>query len=89
MYGESVGNFPAEVCDICKEIFFDEETSQKITATTKAKGLWGLGAQTKVEQAGSTLDIRLPKKIISFLNLRKREEVTFYPENKRKLIIER
>ena len=87
-YGELTGNFPAEVCSQCNETFFNEVTSQKITAATKAKGLWGLGAQTKVGQAGSTLDIRLPKKLITFFNLKKGEAVTIYPENKRKLIIE-
>jgi|SRR3989344_4379006 len=88
VYGEFIGNFPAEVCSACHEIFFDEETSHKITAATKMKGLWGLSAQTKIGQAGSTLDIRLSKKLIDFLDLKKGEEVTIYPESKRKLIIE-
>ncbi len=88
LYGELIGTFDAEVCDACKEVFFNEETSRKITAATKAKGLWGIGARTKIGQAGSALDIRLPKKIIEFLKLQKGEEVTIYPESRNRLIVE-
>lgn len=88
MYGEHLGTFDADVCTSCKEQFFDEKTSEKITAATKAKGLWGLGTQTRIGQAGSTLDIRLSKKIIEFLNLKKGEEVSVYPESKKRLIVE-
>ena len=88
LYGELLGRFKAEVCSSCGETFFSEETSRKITKAVKAKGLWGLGAQTKIAQAGSTLDVRLPKKIIEFLGLQKGEEVTIYPETRKKLVIE-
>ena len=88
LYGEIIGYFNAEVCGSCDEVFFDEETSKKITAATKTKGLWGLGSRTKIGQAGSTLDIRLPKKIITFLKLKKGEEVKIYPESKNRLIVE-
>ena len=86
--GELIGNFDAEVCDKCEEIFFEEETSKKITEATKAKGLWGIGSRTKIGQSGSTLDIRLPKKIIEFLRLKKGEEVSIYPESRNKLVVE-
>jgi len=88
LLGERIGLFDAEVCSLCGEIFFNEETSRKITAATKAKGLWGVGARTKIGQAGSTLDIRLPKKIIDLLGLRKGEDVMIYPEGKRRLVVE-
>lgn len=88
LYGELIGNFPAEVCGECGEVFFDEETSKQITEATKAKGLWGMGSRTKIGQAGTTLDIRLPKKIIEFLKLKKGEEVSIYPESKNRLVIE-
>lgn len=84
LYSELIGTFEAEICTTCGETFFDEKTSEKITAATKAKGLWGLGVQTKIGQAGNTLDIRLSKKIIEFLDLKKGEEVTVYPESKKK-----
>ena len=88
VYGEPIGKFKGEVCEQCGETFFDEETSLEITEATKSKGLFGMGAKTKIGQAGSTLDIRLPKRIIDFLHLEKGKEVTMYPESKRKLVIE-
>ncbi len=87
LYGIKIGKFPAKVCEKCNETYFSEETSKKMTGIAKKKGLWGLQAKTKIGQAGSTLDIRLPKKIIDFLNLKKGEEVTIYPEDKNKIII--
>ncbi|MEA3513973.1 MAG: hypothetical protein U9R34_00690 [Nanoarchaeota archaeon] len=51
------------------------------------KKIWGLQVKTKIGQAGLTLDIRLPKKIINFLKLKKGEEVTIYPESEHKLVI--
>lgn len=88
LLGEDLGKFEAEVCDKCGEQFFDESEDEKITKIAKEKGLWGIMARTKIGQAGSTLDIRLPKKIIEFLNLKKGEEVIVYPEGKKRLIIE-
>jgi len=87
LYGKMIGKFPAKVCEHCNETYFSEETSRKMTQIAKKKGLWGLQAKTKIGQAGSTLDIRLPKKIIEFFNLKKGEEVTMYPEDKNRMII--
>jgi len=87
LYGILIGKFPAIVCETCKESFFSEETSKKITQIIKSKGLWGLQAKTKVGQAGQTLDIRLPKKIIEFIKLKKGTEVTITPENQNKIVI--
>ncbi|MBI2130977.1 YgiT-type zinc finger protein [Candidatus Woesearchaeota archaeon] len=87
LYGTSLGKFDAEVCDKCGETFFDEKVSKKMTEIAKKKGLWGLQAKTKIGQAGTALDIRLPKRIIDFLNLKKGKEVEIYPEGKNKLII--
>lgn len=87
LYGTEIGRFDAEVCNKCGEVFFDEYTSKKMTEIAKKRGLWGLQAKTKIGQAGTTLDIRLPKKIIEFLNLKKGKEVEIYPEGKNKLIV--
>ncbi len=87
LYGITIGKFNAEVCDKCGEIFFDETTSKKMTEIAKKKGLWGLQTKTKIGQAGTTLDVRLPKRIIEFLNLKKGKEVEIYPEGKNKLVI--
>ena len=88
LYGELIGKFNAEVCDKCGETFFSEEVSEKITEIAKKKGLFGLEAKTKIGQAGSTLDIRLPKKIIAYMKLKKGEEIKLIPESKNKLIIQ-
>ena len=70
IYGEPVGNFKGEVCEQCGETFFDEDVSKKMTEIAKKKGLWGLQAKTKIGQAGTTLDIRLPKRIIESLPIK-------------------
>ncbi len=88
LFGKLIGTFPAEVCPACKEQFFDEDTSDAITAATKKKGLWGLRAKTKVGQSGDSLDVRISKPIADFLKLKKGEEVTIYPENQRRIVIE-
>ncbi len=87
LYGIPIGKFEAEVCNSCKEEFYDEDVSKKITAIVKKKGLFGLAAKTKIGQSGSTLDIRLPKKIIQFLNLKKGAEINLQPEGKNRLVI--
>lgn len=38
--GVYIGKFNAEVCTICKEKFFDEKVSRKITQKTKELGVW-------------------------------------------------
>ena len=87
LYGIVIGRFTAEICDKCGENFFDETVSKKMTEVAKKKGLWGLQARTKIGQSGTTLDIRLPKKVIEFFNLKKGKEVEIYPEGKNKLVI--
>ena len=59
-----------------------------MTESAKKKGLWGLNAESKIGQSGTTLDIRLPKKIIEFMNLKKGESIKIYPEGKNKIVIE-
>ncbi len=87
LYGIKIGTFPAKVCEKCNETYFSEEISRRITEVSKKKGLWGLQAKTKIGQSGTTLDVRLPKKIIDFFKLKKGEEVTIYPEGKDKIVI--
>ncbi|MEK6920511.1 MAG: hypothetical protein AABX82_01405 [Nanoarchaeota archaeon] len=88
LYGELIGKFDAEVCPVCKEKFFDEETSQKIDATTKAKGLWGLEAETSIGQSGDSLMVRINKQLAQFLNLQKGERIKIRPEDRKKITIE-
>ena len=86
--GENLGKFKAEVCIKCGEQIFDEETSKKITEIAKERDLFGLSAKTKVNLLGNSIAITINKKIANFLKLKKGEEVTVYPENKHRIIIE-
>lgn len=88
LYGKVIGKFEAEVCAKCSEVFYDEETSRKITEKTKELGLWGLEARTKIGVSGSTLDVRLNKKLVDFFNLKKGKEVKIYPEDEKRFIVE-
>ena len=88
LYGEYLGDFESEQCNSCGEVFYDEGTSRKMTEIAKKKGLWGLNALSKIGQSGSTLDVRLPKRIIEFMDLKKGEPVKIYPEGKNRLVIE-
>ncbi len=87
LLGENLGKFPAEVCQKCGEVVFDEEVSEKIDEIAKKKGLWGLQARTRVGKIGNSFNVIINSKIAKFLNLKKGEEVTVYPENKNKIII--
>lgn len=87
LYGESLGRFKADVCDKCGEEFFDEESSKKIDEAAKEKGLYGLEANTKISEVGNNMAIRLNKRLIEFFKIKKGEEVTVYPENKNRLVV--
>lgn len=86
--GEHIGKFPAEVCSECGEIVFDEGVSDNIERKVKEKGLYGLGATTKVGVAGSSFVIRITKKLADFLKLEKGERVHIHPESRDRVIIE-
>ena len=88
IFGVNLGKFPAEVCTKCDEVCFDEDVSRKMTQIAKEKGLWNLETKTKIGKVGDALDVRFNKKLVEFLNLKKGKEVTIYPENKNKVIIE-
>ena len=87
LFGISLGEFDALVCQKCSQTLFTEEVSDQIDKIAKEKGLWGLESRTKVAQTGDSLTIRVNKKLANFLNLKKGEEVTLIPESKNKIII--
>jgi len=87
LLGQNLGKFPADVCTKCGEQVFDEEVSEKIDVIAKQKGLWGLQAKTRVGKVGNSFNILINSKIARFLELKKGEEVTVYPESKDKLVI--
>ena len=87
MFGADLGKFPAEICNACGESFTDEETTKRIEAAAKRKGVWGLGKKTKVTKTGNSLAVRIPKDIAVYLNLKDGSEVYIHPEGN-KLVIE-
>ena len=87
-YGVLLGNFKAQICKKCGEIFFDEETAEKIQSKSKELGLFGLAKKAKVAEVGNSVAIRIPKGIASFVGLKKGKEVTITPESKHGFHIE-
>ena len=88
VYGINIGKFEAEVCNKCKEVFFDEKASDEIDKISKQKGLWGLSTHTKINKVGTSIAVTINKKISEFMKLKKGEDVFVYPESKNKLIVE-
>jgi len=88
MYGILLGEFEADVCNMCKEVVFTEIASDEIDQIAKEKGLWGLESKTKVGKVGNSIDVKIAKNLAEFTGLKKGEEVRIYPESKNKLIIE-
>lgn len=88
MYGISLGKFPAQVCTSCGEEFFSESASDQIDEAAKKHGLWGLEAETKITQTGSSLAVIVNKQISHFMSLQKGKKVHLQPESKNRLIIE-
>ena len=87
MFGVYLGEFPAEVCTKCGESFTNIETTKKIEAIAKKKGIWGLGMKTKIMKSGNSLAVRIPKKIADYLNLKQGKEAFIQPQD-HKLVIE-
>lgn len=86
--GKTLGEFEAEKCQKCKEVFFTEEASDKIDEIAKAAGLWGMRQEGTVGYSGNSLIVRVPKKIASFLHLKQGQKVSIHPEGENKLVIE-
>ena len=87
LYGMSLGQFDAEVCQKCGEVVYAESASDQIDQAAKEAGLWGLEAKTKVARTGDSLAIRVNKRMATFLDLKEGQEVTLHPESKEKLLI--
>ena len=88
-YGDIVlGEFDAEACDRCGEVFFTEEASDEIDRLAKERGLWGIEARTKVSYSGNSLIVRIPKEVVEFMGLEKGDGVRLRPEGKRRLVVE-
>lgn len=85
--GQHIGVFEALVCTNCKETIFESDASDKIEAEVKRRGLWGLRARSKISKVGNALDVRIPKALAEFLELKKRKEVVLEPIDKNRLQI--
>ncbi len=68
---------------------FSEETFARIEEIVRKKGLWGLAARAKVNKLGNSVAITINKRIAGFLDLKKGEEVSIYPEDRRRIVIEK
>jgi len=84
LLGVSLGTFDAHVCSFCDETIFEGKTFTEIEKAAKEKGVWAMAAKTRIGTAGNALDVRLPKQLVEFLNLRKGQEVVIEPVDKKR-----
>ena len=87
MFGVYLGEFPAEICNNCKESFTEEKTTKLIEESAKKKGIFGLGKKIKIIKTGNSLAVRIPKEIAGFLKLKEGSEAYIHPE-KNKIVID-
>lgn len=87
LLGTNLGKYEAKVCTSCGETLFDGKEFAAIEAAAKAKGIWGLARKTRVGTSGSSLDVKLPKPIAEFLNVKKGQEVLIAPVDKKRVEI--
>ena len=85
--GHSFGKFDALFCPVCEETIFEGSVSEQIEKKAKELGIWGLARKTRIGTSGSSLDVKLPKPIAEFLNLKKGQEVIIEPTTRNKIEI--
>jgi len=88
LYGFSLGEYMAEVCPVCGEVFWSEVDIASMEKKAKEKGILGLEQRAKISIAGNSLIVRVPQKLAKFLGLKKGTEVILHPFGKDKLVIE-
>jgi len=86
--GVSLGDYDADVCTSCNEVFFTEASSDAIDLKAKDAGLWGLEKRGKIGYSGNSLIVRIPKKVADFMDLKKGEDILIRPKDKKRLVIE-
>lgn len=86
-FGVDLGTYPGQKCTFCGELFTAGSVMQKIEASAKKKGVWGLGRKTKISKSGNSLAIRIPKELAEHLNLKEGKDAYLHPE-KDKIIID-
>lgn len=83
-YGILIGKYPAEICTLCHETFFESNVVAQIEAKLKEKQLWGIAAKSKVGTSGNALDVKLNKKLVEFLGIQRGQEILIEPISKNK-----
>ncbi|MBI2146934.1 hypothetical protein HYU19_00475 [Candidatus Woesearchaeota archaeon] len=79
LLGRTLGTFEALVCDSCGETLYDAATLEKIQEKARGQGIWGLAAKTRIGTSGNAMDVKIPKSISKFLQLKKGQEVIIEP----------
>lgn len=83
-----LGEFGADTCLKCGEVFYTEESSDLIDRKAKDAGVWGMGKKVVIGQSGNALMVRIPKDIAQMYNLHKKLTAFISPEGKNKICIE-
>ncbi len=84
LLGQNLGKYDALVCDYCDETIFSGETFELVEKKAREKGLWEIAAKTRIGTSGNALDVKLPKSIINFMQLKKGQEVLIEPIDEKK-----
>ncbi|MBI3032620.1 hypothetical protein HYY69_04040 [Candidatus Woesearchaeota archaeon] len=84
LLGINLGKFDALVCSSCSEVIYTGDTFKEVEKIAKQKGLWGISGRTKIGTSGNALDVKLPKSLIEFHNLKRGQEVVIEPIDKRR-----
>lgn len=87
-FGIDFGINPCEVCTQCGSEYLSQELIEKIEKKVKKRGFFGLERRAKVTRSGNSLVIRVPREIAKSLKLEKDTDITIYPTEKRRLIVE-
>ena len=88
MFGVDLGEYDAEVCDRCGEVFFTSESVDRIEARAKELGLWGLASKVKIARSGNSLVVRIPSPLARYLKMKSGQEVIIAPERAHRLVLE-
>jgi hypothetical protein len=86
-FGVSLGKFDALVCGRCSETIFEGKVSEEIEKKAKELGVFGLARRSKIGTSGNSLDVKIPKRITEFLQLKKGQEIIIEPSDKNKMQI--
>lgn len=84
LLGVNLGKFNAFICQHCEETVFSGDTFVKIEKMAKEKGIWGIGAKTRIGTSGNALDVKLPKSLVGFMHLKKGQEIFIEPVDQKK-----